>query len=79
VSCLGRVVRELSSAEENKRPSKRLYSINESAEYLGRTPWAVRHLVWKGLPPSVRIGRRTQIDIQDLDALIERHKVTDNA
>jgi excisionase family DNA binding protein len=52
----------------------RLYTIEEGATYLGRTPWAVRHLVWRGRLPCVRIGRRMQIDIRDLDQLIDRSK-----
>ena len=62
----------------NKNPlvndRKRLYTISESAEYLGRTEWAVRHLVWKGLLPAVRIDKRVQIDVRDLDLLISHSK-----
>ena len=53
---------------------KRLYSVEETAEYLGRTPWAVRHLIWNGVLPAVKIGRRIQVDIRDMDALIEHSK-----
>ncbi len=57
--------------------SKRLYSIDEAARYLGRTAWAIRHLIWNGILPSVQIGRRVQLDIRDLDALIERGRRTE--
>jgi len=63
--------------EFNSKPIKRLYTVNESAVYLGRTPWAIRHLVWRGVLPSVQIGRRIQIDVQDLDTLIERCKIAE--
>jgi excisionase family DNA binding protein len=53
---------------------KRLFTIREAGEYLGRTPWAVRHLIWDGLLPSVRIGRRVQVDVRDMDDMIERNK-----
>jgi excisionase family DNA binding protein len=62
--------------ENAQSRKKRLYSIPEAGEYLGRTPWAVRHLIWDGILPSVRIGRRVQVDISDLDLLIERNKTT---
>jgi hypothetical protein len=31
-------------------------------------------LVWNGILPSVRIGRRVQVDVADLDLLIEKNK-----
>jgi excisionase family DNA binding protein len=61
----------------DSRPVKRLYTLKESAVYLGRTVWAIRHLVWRGVLPCVRIGRRMQIDVQDLDSLIERYKTSE--
>ena len=53
---------------------KRLYSIPEAAQYLGRSPWSVRHLVWSGALPEVRAGRRIHLDIKDMDAFIEMNK-----
>jgi excisionase family DNA binding protein len=67
-----------SGDDSGPEPVKRLYTIEESAMYLGRTPWAIRHLVWRGELPCVRIGRRVQIDVRDLDALIERCKAGRN-
>jgi excisionase family DNA binding protein len=52
-----------------------LYAIPEAAEYLGRTPWAVREMIWKGKLPAVRDGRRILLDINDLDRWIEANKV----
>jgi excisionase family DNA binding protein len=54
---------------------KRLYSIPEAAEYLGRSVWSVRELIWKGSLPSVREGRRVHLDIIDLDHWIVQNKV----
>lgn len=53
---------------------KRLYNISEAAQYLGRSPWSVRHLVWSGVLPEVRAGRRVHLDIKDIDAFIEKNK-----
>lgn len=67
----------MAAAEKTQYRRKRLFSIAEAGVYLGRTPWAIRHLVWNGILPSVRIGRRVQVDIDDLDRLIERNKSID--
>ena len=60
---------------KGERPRKRLYAIPEAAEYLGRTPWAIREMIWKGKLPAVRDGRRILLDINDLDYWIEANKV----
>jgi excisionase family DNA binding protein len=58
--------------------SKRLYSVKEAGRYLGRSAWAIRHLIWKGQLPGVRQGRRVMVDIVDMDRFIERHKKEGN-
>jgi len=57
---------------------KRLYTIKEGAGYLGRSDWGMRELIWAGEIPIVRTegGRKIFLDIQDLDAYINRHKET---
>ena len=55
---------------------KRLYSLKESAYYLGRTLWSVRELVWKGSIPIVREGKRIFLDIEDLQSYVVKHKTT---
>lgn len=55
-------------------PQRRLLTIPQAAAYLGRTVWGVRELIWKGKIPAVKIDRRVQVDVRDLDALIERSK-----
>jgi excisionase family DNA binding protein len=57
---------------------KRLYTIEEAAIYLGRTAWSVRELVWGGLLPSVKVGRRVHLDFDDLNSFIDRHKVRES-
>jgi hypothetical protein len=54
---------------------RRLLCVKDAAIYLGRTEWALRELIWKGRVPVVRIDRRIQLDVKDLDALIESSKV----
>ncbi len=53
---------------------KRLYSVKEAGRYLGRSPWAIRHLIWEKYLPEVRQGRRVMIDVEDMDRFIEKHK-----
>jgi excisionase family DNA binding protein len=53
---------------------KRLYTIKETAYYLGRSPYAVRELIWGGeLPVIKREGRGSKmwIDIDDLERYCE--------
>lgn len=53
---------------------RRLFTVDEAAEYLGYTPAAIRHMVAKDQLPSVRVGRSLRFDIADLDRWIEEHK-----
>ena len=56
------------------RPMKRLFSLQEAAQYLGRSTWSIRRLIWSGELPSVRAGGRVHVDVVNMDAFIERHK-----
>jgi excisionase family DNA binding protein len=58
---------------------KRLYSILEAAEYLGRSSWSVRRLIWQGELPSVRARGRVHVDVEDMDTFIERNKVREES
>jgi len=65
----------------NKVPSslcKRLFTLKEAAEYLGRSEWSMRELVWAGKIPVVRQdgGRKIFLDIEDLNNFIDRNKTT---
>lgn len=55
--------------------TKRLLNIDEAAAYIGRTPGALRQLIYRGGLPVVKLDRRVQIDREDLDKLIDGSKV----
>jgi excisionase family DNA binding protein len=54
--------------------SKRLFSIKDSAVYLGRSVWAIREMLWAGKMPYVKDGKRILLDIQDMNEWIDRSK-----
>jgi excisionase family DNA binding protein len=58
----------------NQRLNKRLYSIKEASEYLGRSVWAVREMIWAGKLPRIKDGRRILLDIKDMNNWIEQNK-----
>jgi excisionase family DNA binding protein len=60
--------------EMNEPISKRLFSVREAGRYLGRSPWAIRHLIWEGHLPQVRQGRRVMVDVVDMDQFIAKNK-----
>ena len=70
------------AAEERGRISgpeqKRLYTLKEAAEYLGRSEWGMRELIWAGEIPVVRQegGRKIFLDIEDLNDFIKQNKST---
>lgn len=53
---------------------KRLLSIKNSAEYMGRGIYGIRELIWSGQIPIVRDGRKIFLDILDLDRYIASKK-----
>ena len=57
---------------------KRLYTLKEAAQYLGRSEWSMRELIWAGEVPVVKgAGRSKQyLDINDLDAYVNRNKIS---
>jgi hypothetical protein len=58
----------------SNRIPKRLYDLPEASEYLGRSVAGVRALVNSGRIPVVRIDRKVQFDIHDLERVIEESK-----
>ena len=56
--------------------SKRLFTLKEAADYLGRSEWSMRELIWSGAIPVVRPdgGRKIYLDIIDLDSFITKNK-----
>ena len=59
---------------------KRLYTLKEGAEYLGRSVWGVRELIWSQVIPVVKQTgcRKIYLDIKDLNAFIEKNKAIYN-
>jgi excisionase family DNA binding protein len=55
---------------------KRLFTLKEAAQYLGRTVWGMRELIWSGAIPVVRQegGRKIYLDKIDLDSFVEKNK-----
>ena len=55
---------------------KLLYTLKEAAEYLGRSEWGMREVIWSGAIPVVRAeqGRKIFLDIEDLNDFINRNK-----
>lgn len=58
----------------SQRIDKRLYSIKDAAEYLGRSIWSIREMIWAGKLPYVKDGRRILLDINDIDDWITENK-----
>jgi excisionase family DNA binding protein len=67
-----RVYQRLSAALD--RNKSRLLSVTAAAEYIGRTPSALRHLIAKGTIPCVRRDGRVQLDREDLANWLEMGK-----
>jgi excisionase family DNA binding protein len=57
--------------------NKRLYSIKEAADYLGRSPWTIAEMVRTGKIPYIPDGRRRFLDIEDINKWIETNKRQD--
>jgi excisionase family DNA binding protein len=62
-------------ARLNQSQEPRLLRVDEAAQYIGRTPKALRHLIASGAVPAVREGGRLHLDRGDLDRWIELRKV----
>jgi excisionase family DNA binding protein len=77
INSIRRNMGETRAGRKQNRIQKRLYSLPEAAEYLGRSEWSVRRLVWEGKLPQVRCGRRVHLDIEDIDKFIESNKITE--
>ncbi|MEJ2414780.1 MAG: helix-turn-helix domain-containing protein, partial [Sulfurimonas sp.] len=59
-------------------PYPRLLPLKEAAQWLGLTVWAMRERIWAGQIPVVQFpgGRKQYIDVQDLEAFIQKNKRT---
>jgi hypothetical protein len=56
-------------------PVKRLYSIKELVDRIGATEWFWRSQIWDGQLPCVQVGRKMFVDINDIEAFINKHKI----
>ena len=52
----------------------RLLTVDQAAEYLGRTKTAVQHMISQRKIPVVKSDRRCFVDVRDLDRWIEDNK-----
>jgi hypothetical protein len=59
---------------------KRLYTLKEAGEYLGRSMWGMRELIWSQVIPVVKQAgcRKIYLDKNDLDTFIEKNKAIYN-
>jgi len=59
----------------------RLLSVPQAAQFLGRSPGALRMMIHRGQVPVVRLAgqRRVQIDVADLNQLIAAAKSTETS
>jgi hypothetical protein len=64
------------ATDKKDRPAQRLYDLKDAAQYLGRTVWGMRELVWAGELPVIKSGRggKQYVDVNDMDVWIERNK-----
>jgi len=54
--------------------NKRLYSVKEAGRDLGRSVWAIRHVIWENHLSQVRQGRHVIVDVIGMDQFIQKHK-----
>jgi Helix-turn-helix domain len=70
---------ECPSRRQSESAKQRCLKTKGAARYLGMSPWALRQEVNKGELHVVSSGEHTsswKFDIRDLDAWVERHKIT---
>jgi len=68
-------INKKSKARRIKNPlKKRLYTIPQAAEYLGRSVYSMRCIIWAGKLPIVRDGKKIWLCIHDLDAWVENNR-----
>jgi len=54
--------------------TRRLLSLKESATLLGVSTVSVRRFIWAGRLPVVRLTRKIQVELRDLERLIDAAK-----
>ena len=53
--------------------AKRLFTVAEAGEYIGRSPKAIEHLIARGTVPVTKLDGKRQVDRTALDKLITDH------
>ena len=61
-------------SSSNRVVAPRLLTVEQAANYLGRTKASVQHMVSSGRLPTARGDRRVFLDVRDLDAWIDQNK-----
>ena len=69
------VMAEMQPKTATPAQTKRLLTVAEAAEFMGRSETAMRQLIYKRLVPVVRFGRNVRVDIRDLEHLIEENRM----
>ena len=57
-----------------RESEQRLMGLQDAARLLGLSIGSVRRLIWRGRLPVVRLTRRIQVDLRDVERLIEQAK-----
>ena len=65
---------DLRMPRSSVQDQRRLLTVGQAANYLGRTKVSVQHLVANGVLPAVRFDRRVFLDLRDLDRWIDENK-----
>jgi len=66
--------RQPSGAHRTTDVGRLLIGLEDAANLLGLSVASVRRLIWRAELPVVRITRRLQVDVRDLERLIEQAK-----
>jgi excisionase family DNA binding protein len=68
------VVRRLRDLPTSNEVQPRLLTVEQAAQYLGRSANGIRHLINEGKLRTVKLDQRVFLDIHDLDETIENSK-----
>ncbi len=60
----------------DRQPEKRLFTVQESAQYLGCSPDQIEEWTKTGRLRAVKLDRRARYDRNDLDRLVDMSKVS---
>jgi hypothetical protein len=75
LDALADAIAERVLARLNQSEDGRLLTVDAAANYIARTPKALRHMIASGAVPVIRHDGRVHMDLTDLDRWIEMRKV----